>query len=94
MKTYLLFQGGAAWVGFHYSTDTKRLCINFVPFLTLCFVREGGQVPRQIRDREKQTPMFVLHTNSETCPVHGARCGPIKTQEIQNGNQDHLTNDL
>lgn len=51
MKPYFLVQGGAAWIGFHYSTDTKRLCINFVPFLTLCLVFEGGQVPRQVRAR-------------------------------------------
>lgn len=51
MKVYFLFQEGAFWIGAHYSSDTKRLCINPVPFLTLCLVFEGGQVPRQIRDR-------------------------------------------
>lgn len=55
MKTYFLAQEGAFWIGAHYSSDTKRLCIQLVPFLTVCFVFEGGQVPRQIRARlEKQ----------------------------------------
>jgi len=55
MQVFLLVQGGAFWIGAHYSTDTKRLCIQLVPFLTLCIVFEGGQVPRQIRARmEKQ----------------------------------------
>jgi hypothetical protein len=54
MKVYFLVQGGAFWIGAHYSTDTKRLCIQLVPFLTICIVGEGGQVPRQIRARQER----------------------------------------
>jgi hypothetical protein len=51
MTPYLLFQPGALWIGAHYSTDTHRWCIQFVPMLTLCLVLEGGTPPKKIRER-------------------------------------------
>lgn len=51
MKTYLLFQPYAWWIGIHYSVDTKRVCIQPVPMLTLCIVFEGGTPPKKFRER-------------------------------------------
>lgn len=41
----LLYSPNAAWVGIHYSAHNKRLCMNLFPFLTLWWVRPGGQLP-------------------------------------------------
>lgn len=41
----LLYNPCAAWVGWHYSPYNKRLCVNLVPFLTLWWVKPGGQLP-------------------------------------------------
>lgn len=48
-RVFFLVQGGAWWIGVHYSTDTRRICINLVPCLTICIVLKGGAVPRQLR---------------------------------------------
>jgi len=41
----LLVRGGSCWIGFHYSTKQKRLCINFVPFVTIWVAFKGGFKP-------------------------------------------------
>jgi hypothetical protein len=43
----LLFQPGALWIGAHYSSNERRVCINIVPFLTIWIVRIGGAVPKK-----------------------------------------------
>lgn len=45
-KAGLLFNRRAFWIGLHYSTYNKRLCINFLPCFTVYLVFTGGIVPR------------------------------------------------
>jgi hypothetical protein len=33
------------WMGFHYSDEHKRLCINIVPCVTVWIVFDGGTIP-------------------------------------------------
>lgn len=47
MTIGIIFQPGAFWIGAHYSTYEKRLCINIIPFLTIWFAKEGGNVPKK-----------------------------------------------
>uniref|UniRef100_A0AAU6W121 DNA ligase n=2 Tax=unclassified bacterial viruses TaxID=12333 RepID=A0AAU6W121_9VIRU len=35
----------ALWVGAHYSPAHKRLCINFVPCVTVWWAKPGGYLP-------------------------------------------------
>lgn len=35
----------ACWFGVHYSPFNKRVCINFVPFVTVYYVYKGGLLP-------------------------------------------------
>lgn len=41
----LLVNWRALWVGAHYSTAHKRLCVNLLPCVTLWWTRPGGQMP-------------------------------------------------
>lgn len=41
----LLFNKHAWWVGVHYSTFTRRACINLVPWLTVWVRLPGGKEP-------------------------------------------------
>jgi hypothetical protein len=45
----ILINRRALWVGCHYSTYNRRLCINFIPCVTLWVVFAGGQLPNQGR---------------------------------------------
>ena len=40
-----LFRWGSCWVGAHWSSYNKRLCINFVPCVTLWVCMPGGITP-------------------------------------------------
>lgn len=51
MTPYVLIQPGALWIGAHYSSDSRRWCIQIVPMLTLCLVLKGGILPRKVRER-------------------------------------------
>lgn len=44
-KIGFLFNPRALWIGVHYSSFNKRLCINVLPCLTLYFVAAGGNPP-------------------------------------------------
>ena len=46
MKVGILFNIRAFWIGFYYSKYNRRLCINFIPFITLFFVLDGGKFPK------------------------------------------------
>ena len=45
MKTVVLFQPLALWIGAHYSPQYRRWCINLLPCVTLCIVGQGGTLP-------------------------------------------------
>lgn len=45
MKTGILFRWYSFWVGAHWSPQNKRLCVNFIPFVTVWFTAPGGKVP-------------------------------------------------
>jgi hypothetical protein len=45
MRFHALLNPYAWWTGVHYSAKNKRLCINFVPCVTICIVFEGGTDP-------------------------------------------------
>lgn len=47
MKIGILFNLRAFWVGAHYSSYNKRLCVNLVPFITVWTVFEGGKTPNK-----------------------------------------------
>jgi uncharacterized protein YhhL (DUF1145 family) len=40
-----LFNINSCWIGYHYSTFNKRLCINLIPFFTIYIVFKGGNLP-------------------------------------------------
>lgn len=41
----LLFNRHALWIGAHYSTYNRRLCINLIPCLTVWVTLPGGKNP-------------------------------------------------
>lgn len=41
----LLFNPSAWWVGAHWSSHNKRLCINLIPCLTVWVTLPGGGLP-------------------------------------------------
>jgi len=45
MKAGVLFNPHALWIGAHYSTYNKRLCINVVPCVTVWICARDGIVP-------------------------------------------------
>ena len=47
MKYGLIFQVGAWWLGAHYSTDNKRLCINIIPCFTIWIAAKDGITPHK-----------------------------------------------
>lgn len=47
MKIGLLFNIRSLWVGAHYSSFNKRLCVNLVPCVTLWVCLPGGKVPHK-----------------------------------------------
>lgn len=42
-----LLRWGSAWVGAHWSKRNKRLCLNFLPFVTLWITAPGGKTPAE-----------------------------------------------
>lgn len=44
-KAKVLWQWHAVWIGVHYSAFNRRVCLNVIPFLTLCIVFRGGIEP-------------------------------------------------
>lgn len=45
MKSGLLFNKDAFWIGVHYSPHNKRFCINLLPFITFWVMLKGGKEP-------------------------------------------------
>lgn len=41
----LLLSRQSAWVGVHYSSHNRRLCVNLLPFVTLWWTQPGGVRP-------------------------------------------------
>ena len=41
----ILFRWGSCWIGAHYSTKQKRLCVNLIPFVTIWVAFKGGFRP-------------------------------------------------
>lgn len=41
----LLLNRHALWIGAHYSSYHKRLCVNLLPGVTLWWAKPGGQLP-------------------------------------------------
>lgn len=44
-KVGLLWNSGSLWVGAHWSSYTRRWCINIVPCLTVWVTLPGGKLP-------------------------------------------------
>lgn len=45
MKAGILLRWGSVWVGAHWSTANRRLCVNLVPCVTLWITLPGGRAP-------------------------------------------------
>lgn len=45
MKAGLLFRLGSFWIGAHWSSQHRRLCINLIPCVTIWIVARGGDTP-------------------------------------------------
>lgn len=45
MKAGVLFRIASLWVGVHWSSYNKRLCINLVPCVTFWITLPGGNTP-------------------------------------------------
>lgn len=41
----LKFRLGSFWIGWHYSKQNKRLCVNLLPFVTFWITKPGGITP-------------------------------------------------
>lgn len=46
VKAGFIFRPGSLWVGAHYASYNKRLCLNLLPMVTLWMIWEGGNEPR------------------------------------------------
>lgn len=42
----ILVRKGSMWIGAHWSPTNKRLCVNFIPFVTIWFCLPGGLIPK------------------------------------------------
>ena len=47
MKAGLILNWRSLWVGAHYSSFNKRLCVNLLPCVTLWVCGKDGNVPQQ-----------------------------------------------
>lgn len=45
MKTGLLTRAGSFWVGIHWSSYNRRICINLIPCVTWWITLPGGNPP-------------------------------------------------
>jgi hypothetical protein len=41
-----LFRKGSFWIGAHWASYNKRLCVNILPMVTIWFIWQGGVAPR------------------------------------------------
>lgn len=51
MHIGLLFRFGSFWIGAHWSSRNRRLCINPIPMLTVWIAFKDGVAPRNDRLR-------------------------------------------
>lgn len=63
MKFGLSFRLGSLWIGAHWSPFNKRLCVNFVPCVTLWITFAGGNTPDDSRRLNKL--MEIAYTNDQ-----------------------------
>ncbi|WP_397381117.1 hypothetical protein [Pseudomonas sp.] len=47
LKAGLIINWRGLWVGFHYSSFNKRLCMNLIPCVTIWVCGKGGNVPQK-----------------------------------------------
>lgn len=45
MKCQLLVRWYSMWIGIHYAPYHKRICVNIIPFVTICITMKGGNPP-------------------------------------------------
>lgn len=45
MRAGILFRWGSLWIGAHWSSANRRLCINLIPCVTIWIVAPGGVSP-------------------------------------------------
>lgn len=45
MRCGLLFNCRALWIGAHYSSFNRRLCVNLLPCMTVWVTLKGGNAP-------------------------------------------------
>lgn len=45
MKSGVLINWRALWIGAHWSAANRRLCVNLVPCVTIWVALPGGKVP-------------------------------------------------
>jgi hypothetical protein len=43
----VLVRAGSFWIGWHWSTQNRRLCINLLPCITVWVTLAGGKVPNK-----------------------------------------------
>ena len=48
MRFGILFRLGSFWIGAHWSSRNRRLCVNPVPMVTIWFALKGGSAPGKI----------------------------------------------
>ena len=68
MKYGLLFRKESWWIGIHWSSYNKRLCINIIPMLTVWFAAHDGQVPNQGLHLMKKTSRSTVYCRAR---IHG-----------------------
>jgi hypothetical protein len=45
VKIGIIFRWGSLWVGAHWASYNKRLCVNLLPCCTVWMIWEGGKEP-------------------------------------------------
>lgn len=69
---------GSFWIGFHYASKNKRLCINIIPCLTLWFVWPGGVLPVPVKSENhthNTTGNYIEYKGKGNYIDHVKDCG-------------------
>lgn len=49
-KIGILFRWGSFWIGGHWSSYNRRLCVNLIPCVTVWIALPGGNVPNNAHE--------------------------------------------
>ncbi len=50
MRAGILIRPGSLWIGLHWSSYNRRICINLIPFVTIWITGRYGNAPGEERD--------------------------------------------